>query len=138
MQEDEGDEDGDTPHAPGAGAILAQRSARQTADGPESPQLQASPLRAAGSAALGSMALDADAEVEHFKRMQVCSPWPPSKAACDDHEANSIEEVAPQSSGRCRCFASGLCRQGQAVACNENVGPLMWGSRQFLTDVRCG
>ncbi|CAL8463328.1 g2862 [Coccomyxa elongata] len=67
-KEDEGDEDGDTPHALGGGAMLAQRSARQTTEGPESPQLQASPLRAAGSAALAS--IDADAEVEQFKRMQ--------------------------------------------------------------------
>lgn len=74
MQEDEGDEDGDTPHALGGGAMLAQRSARQTTEGPESPQLQASPLRAAGSATLAS--LDADAEVEHFKRIQVCNPCP--------------------------------------------------------------
>ena len=71
-QEDEGDDDGDTPHAPMNGGVLAvlpQRSAQSTTDGPESPQ-QASPLRAAGSSALGTMA-DADAEVEHFARLQV-------------------------------------------------------------------
>jgi hypothetical protein len=71
-QEDEGDDDGDTPHAPtngGAPGMLPQRSARSTTDGPESPQ-QASPLRPAGSSALGTLA-DADAEIERFARMQV-------------------------------------------------------------------
>ncbi|EIE18182.1 PIP5K-domain-containing protein [Coccomyxa subellipsoidea C-169] len=50
-KEDEGDDDGDTPHAPMNGGVLAvlpQRSAQSTTDGPESPQ-QASPLRAAGA-----------------------------------------------------------------------------------------
>ncbi|KAK9917488.1 hypothetical protein WJX75_004962 [Coccomyxa subellipsoidea] len=70
-KEDEGDDDGDTPHAPtngGAPGMLPQRSARSTTDGPESPQ-QASPLRPAGSSALGTLA-DADAEIERFARMQ--------------------------------------------------------------------
>jgi hypothetical protein len=112
VQEDEGEDD-DTPSAYMNGSMKQFRSMLGSAETPESPLQQQSPLKPSGGSAVGSMAVDVEEEVEHIARMQA--------------------RPAPLTDGRLPCFcppllslsARWLARERCAVEQSERAEGLM-------------